>query len=81
LPRITLGRAELEAGVPVAALLQESGLATSRSEGRRLIRGGGARLNGATITDEHAKVRVSDMVEGSLTLAAGRNRHVIISAV
>jgi tyrosyl-tRNA synthetase len=81
LPRITLGRAELEVGVPVAALLQEAGLATSRSEGRRLIRGGGARLNGATITDEHATVRVSDLVEGSLTLAAGRKRHVIISAV
>jgi tyrosyl-tRNA synthetase len=80
LPRVDLPEAELQAGVPVANLLHLAGLTTSRSEGRRLIRGGGARLNGAAVTDENAVATSADLRDGSLVLAAGRKRHAVVRA-
>jgi tyrosyl-tRNA synthetase len=81
LPSIDVARADLDSGVPVAALLHLAGLASSRSEGRRLIKGGGAKLNGEGVTDENAVATAGDLREGSLTLAAGRKRHVLVNAV
>ncbi|MCB5176956.1 tyrosine--tRNA ligase [Microvirga lenta] len=78
LPSIELPSAELEAGVPVANLLHLAGLASSRSEGRRLIKGGGARLNGTSVTDEAAIATSADLRDGTLILAAGRKRHVAV---
>ncbi|MXQ14157.1 tyrosine--tRNA ligase [Microvirga makkahensis] len=78
LPSIDLPRAELEAGVPVAALLHRAGLASSKSEGRRLIRGGGAKLNGEAVGDENAVATMDDLRSNALTLAAGRKRHTIV---
>ncbi|HEX2555419.1 MAG TPA: tyrosine--tRNA ligase [Microvirga sp.] len=81
LPGLDLPRTELEVGLPVASLLHRAGLAASRSEGRRLIKGGGAKLNGATVTDENATVAAADAHEGSLLLAAGRKRHALVRIV
>jgi tyrosyl-tRNA synthetase len=81
LPSIDVARADLDSGLPVAALLHLAGLASSRSEGRRLIKGGGAKLNGEGVTDENAVATAGDLREGSLTLAAGRKRHVLVNAV
>jgi tyrosyl-tRNA synthetase len=52
-----------------------SGLAASRGEARRLIRGGGARLNDRKVEDEAAVATAADLVDGHLMLAAGRKRH------
>ncbi len=81
LPSIDVARAELEAGASVAALLHRAGLASSNSEGRRLIRGGGAKLNGATVGDENAVATTADLRGDALTLAAGRKRHAVLRAV
>jgi len=80
LPSIELPKAELEAGVPVASLLHLAGLTASRSEGRRLITGGGARLNGDIVADEAAIATTADLRDGSLVLAAGRKRYVVVRA-
>jgi tyrosyl-tRNA synthetase len=74
LPSIDVPWAELEAGVPVAALLHRAGLAASKSEGRRLIKGGGARLNGEIVADEDALAGTRDLRDGSLMLTAGREK-------
>jgi tyrosyl-tRNA synthetase len=78
LPSIELAAADLETGTPLASLFHRSGLVTSRSEGRRLIRGGGAKLNGESVTDENAIVRPADLRDGALMLTAGRKRHVLV---
>ncbi len=78
LPRTIVEMTDLDVGMSLAALLHQTGLTASRSEGRRLIKGGGARLNGATITDEGAVVTPADLINGSLKLAAGRKRHAIV---
>jgi tyrosyl-tRNA synthetase len=74
-------RRELAAGITVVELLRRSGLVSSNSEGRRLIRGGGARLNDAKITDETLEVDLEDLTDGELTLSAGRKRHARIRMV
>ena len=68
----------LAAGIPVFRLLAEAGLCASLAEARRLVRGGGARVNGEAVGDEGRLVTAGDLREGAVTLAAGRKRHVLV---
>ena len=76
LPTIELPAAELEAGIPAFVLFVKAGLSSSNGEARRLIRGGGARLNDAVITDE------AQIIAGLTTkkLSAGKKQHVLVTA-
>jgi tyrosyl-tRNA synthetase len=60
--------------------LHRAGLASSKSEGRRLIKGGGAKLNGEIVADENAVAGTRDLRDGSLILAAGRKNHAFVHA-
>ena len=62
-------------------LFRRSRLVPSNSEARRLIRGGGARLNEAKIEDEGMTVGVDHLVDGGLLLSAGKKRHARVRAV
>ena len=68
-------------GISVVDLLHRSGLAASKGEARRLIRGGGARLNDARVDDEALVVDTAHLQDDQLTLSAGRKRHVRVRAV
>ena len=79
LPRLAVGRDRLRAGAPLAELLREAGLAGSNGEARRLIKGGGARLNDAKVADPHAVVTAADITaEGHAKISAGRKRHALV---
>ncbi len=72
----------LERGVTAVELFSRAGLAASNSEARRLIRGGGARINDTTVDDETRIVRLADLgPQGVLKLSAGRKRHALVRAV
>jgi tyrosyl-tRNA synthetase len=82
LPVIDAPRAELEAGRPVIDYLHRAGFAASLSEARRLVRGGGARVNDAVVTDETRQVTLADLNEhGVVKLSAGRKRHVLLRPI
>ncbi|NEX92589.1 tyrosine--tRNA ligase [Caulobacter sp. 17J65-9] len=83
LPTVEIARAELEAGLPVAALAAEhAGLAGSRSEARRLAQGGGLRLNDVQIADGNQLVTLADLnADGVLKLAAGKKKIVLVKPV
>jgi len=82
LPTIELPRAELEAGIPAFELLRRAGLAASSSEARRLITGGGGRINDAKLDDELRNVTLDDLDEqGLIKLSAGRKRHALVRCV
>ena len=81
LPTTNIDREEVATGVSVVDLLHRSGLAASKGEARRLIRGGGARLNETRISDEAMVVGPDHLIDGELTLSAGRKRHARIRAV
>jgi tyrosyl-tRNA synthetase len=78
LPSITVAEAELRAGVPAIRLFVESGLAASNGEARRLIRGGGARVNDVALADEAATVRLADLIDGVVKLSAGKKQHRLV---
>ena len=80
LPTYTVAAAELAQGVPVYRLLAESGLCASLGEARRLIRGGGARVNDVVAPDEAGIVTAADLRDGALKLSAGRKQHRLIRA-
>jgi tyrosyl-tRNA synthetase len=79
LPTIVVARAELERGIPVFELLHRAGLAPSKGEARRLVKGGGARLNDKAVSDEMRPVTSADLdADGSIKLSAGKKRHALI---
>jgi len=78
LPTHVVAPGELAAGVPLFRLLAEAGLATSNGEARRLIKGGGARVNDAVITDEQHVVTTNDLRDGAVKLSAGKKQHRLI---
>ncbi len=78
LPTITFSAAELAGGVSVLDAMVKLAMAESKGEARRLIRGGGAKLNDAKIEDENAMIRSADIVGGSAKISAGKKRHGLI---
>jgi tyrosyl-tRNA synthetase len=82
LPQIELPRDELTRGIPAFELFSRAGLAASNGEARRLIRGGGARINDGVIDSETRTVSLNDLdALGNIKLSAGRKRHVLVRAV
>ena len=62
-----------------AALL--AGLVSSNGEARRLIRGGGLKVNDETIHDEARLLHADDTRDGVIKVSLGRKRHVLLKPV
>ncbi|MEX2648937.1 MAG: tyrosine--tRNA ligase [Alphaproteobacteria bacterium] len=82
LPTIEVSRIELQAGIPAFELFRRAGLAASGGEARRLIKGGGARLNDAPVEIETRPVTLDDLdAQGTIKLSAGRKKHALAKVV
>ena len=77
LPQVEIGQDDAN-GLSMIAALNLVGFAKSNGEARRLIRGGGARLNDQAITDEDAGLKLADFVDGKAKISAGKKRHALI---
>ena len=66
------------AALSVIAALILVGFAKSNGEARRLIRGGGARVNDSSISDENALISHADFKCGKVKISAGKKRHALI---
>jgi len=74
LPRVELeGEAE-----GVIELFVRLNFAKSKSECRKLIQGGGARLNDEKITDIAATVTAKDLADGQVKLSMGKKKHALV---
>jgi tyrosyl-tRNA synthetase len=79
IPTFELKVSELGKGVPAYELLRRSGVADTGGDARRLIRGGGARINDRKIEDENELIDQSFFKEDqSLKITAGRKKIVIV---
>ncbi len=66
-------------GLPIADLLAESGLVSSKSEARRSIDQGGIYLNNRRVEDARASVSLDDAVDGELlVLRKGRRSYHLV---
>ncbi|HZD26993.1 MAG TPA: tyrosine--tRNA ligase [Alphaproteobacteria bacterium] len=82
LPTLETPRAELEAGIAVFELMRRAGLCKSNGEARRMLKGGGARLNDQPVGDEMATATLDQLnADGVIKLSAGRKRHALIRPV
>jgi tyrosyl-tRNA synthetase len=69
----------LESGIQAFEIFADSGLCESKSEARKLIRGGGARLNNEKIEDENHIINKSDLTtENFIKLSAGKKKHILV---
>ena len=80
LPQTEIHAAEAN-GMEMITALNKVGFATSNGEARRLIRGGGARLNDAQINDEAKTLSPDDFIDGKAKISAGKKRHALLVLV
>ncbi len=79
LPSVDVPHGELEDGILAYELMRRAGLAASNGEARRLIKGGGGRINDVQISDEKTVVTLPDVnADGVIKLSAGRKRHALV---
>lgn len=79
LPVIEIGKEELAEGIQAYQLLQRSGLVNSGGEARRLIRGGGAKINDVAFSAETQLVTLDDInAEWLIKLSAGKKHHLLV---
>ena len=81
LPTVEIASGEFADGIAAFALFARAGLAASNGEARRLIKGGGARLNDAPLADEAQKVTAADAADGIIKLSAGKKRHALVKLI
>ena len=82
LATIEVPRAALVDGIAVFRLLVQAKLCASNAEARRLIKGGGARLDDEVVREELHEVTLGDLDgEGVIKLGAGRKRHALVRVV
>ncbi len=63
LPGTTVSAADFKDGMDILALLTKAGLISSKSEGRRLMDGGGIYLNNQVINDYGRLVTLADFTD------------------
>lgn len=81
LPTVEIPEAELVAGIPAFALFVRAGLAESNGDAKRLIKGGGGKVNDAVLDNETKPVSMADLKDGAIKLTAGKKRHILVKAV
>lgn len=78
LPTIEIDGTRLDAGVSVIELFKETGLVASNGEARRLIKGGGARINDEKVASDELKCSLADLANGVIKLSAGKKKHALV---
>jgi tyrosyl-tRNA synthetase len=83
LPTVEVPLAEFASGLGVLnAFAEKTGLVASNGEARRQIKGGGLKVNDATVTDDKMVLSKKDLTpEGVIKLSLGRKKHVLIKPV
>ena len=75
-PSFDIAADELNAGIGLMDLMVRSGLSASKSEARRLIEQGGAKINHTVIKNFDHKITTSDLTQDNyIQLTAGKKRH------
>ena len=73
----TLPTLAVDGSIGIVDALIGLGFATSKNEARRLIKGGGARVDGARVDDESLMVSVT---EAPVRISSGKKNHGLLTA-
>jgi tyrosyl-tRNA synthetase len=77
-PSITVNRKQATEGYSLAEALAESGLASSKSEARRLIEGKGVSLNGMAVSAPDQKAFLGDFPGGACLVRKGKQGVLVL---
>ena len=82
LPKVQAPDGAIAAGMGIQDAFVAAGLAASKGEVKRLIKGGGARLNGEKIDSDELVVTDADVDAdtGAVKLSSGKKKHVLLVA-
>ncbi len=79
LPSIKVEKSALEGGISILDLFVQAGLAASKGEVKRLIEGGGAKINDQAVTDITATASANDLTQdGYIKLSSGKKKHALV---
>ena len=78
LPTVSISKTEFEAGLGVLSAFVSAGLVASTGEARRLVQGGGLRVNDEAVSDPRALLNRNDLRDGTIKLSLGKKRHILI---
>ena len=59
-------------------LLCQTGLTSSKGEGRRLIRGMGIKVNDNPVIDENLIINLSHLRDKAIKISSGKKKHVLV---
>jgi tyrosyl-tRNA synthetase len=79
-PSLTLGKKELAEGVPLIDCLVGGGLASSKSDARRLIEQKAITLGGLPIANAEQKIYAGDLPQGYALVRKGKREVLVLSA-
>ncbi len=77
LPTLTLSAEDVAGGMSIVQLIVRSGLAGSGKDAKRLIDGGGAKMNDAALTNAGLMITADDLSQ-PIKLSAGKKRHALV---
>jgi tyrosyl-tRNA synthetase len=78
-PTHTMALSVLAEGVGLLELVVASGFAASNGEARRLVEGGGVRLNNRVVDDARRRISSGDLgANDRLSLSVGKRRKALI---
>lgn len=77
-PSVTLSKKDVSDGSPLADALVAGGIASSKSDARRLIEGKGITLNGQTIVNQDQKLYPGDFSGGAAIVRKGKQGVLVI---
>ncbi|MGC6476640.1 MAG: tyrosine--tRNA ligase [Parvibaculales bacterium] len=78
LPSIDLPMTQLANGMGLLEAFVLAGLAKSNGEARRLVQGGGAKVNDKAVSDIKLTLNQDDVHDGVIKLSFGKKRHVLL---
>jgi tyrosyl-tRNA synthetase len=75
-PAVAVDKEKLRNGISILDAFCSSGLCESKGEARRLIRQGGAYIDGKRVDDENLVLKEEDFNNGEINLRAGKKRYM-----
>lgn len=78
LPTLQVNQIHLDQGIPAMELFVGSGLAESNGEVKRLVKGGGAKVNDKKLNNHADLIDSSFLNDGKIKLSAGKKKHAVV---
>jgi tyrosyl-tRNA synthetase len=79
LPTIEINKTELENGIPFSLLMANCEIVETRGEAKRIIQGGGGKINDKAIKDPQHKISLKEFDgENQIKISAGKKRHALV---